>query len=159
MYDAINVLLAHALGSLGTPVVIAAPAGRARAPTSLPCFAEPASGELVLHGRKLVGSAQWRDDGALLQHGSILVDDDQSLLPLVMREPVPASARPATMREALGRDVEPRDLAQLLADALAVIVRDTIDPDAGSFALDAETQREAERLAARYRDPSWTWRR
>jgi hypothetical protein len=63
------------------------------------------------------------------------------------------------MREALGRDVEPRDLAQLLADALAVIVRDTIDPDAGSFALDSETQREAERLAARYRDPSWTWRR
>jgi lipoate-protein ligase A len=36
---------------------------------------------LTVGGRKLAGSAQWRADGGLLQHGSILIEDDQSLLP------------------------------------------------------------------------------
>ena len=35
------------------------------------CFSQPAGNEIVLEGRKLVGSAQRRTRGALLQHGSI----------------------------------------------------------------------------------------
>ena len=52
--------------------------GRAPRPTESPCFERPVAGELSVGGRKLAGSAQWRDGGALLQHGSILVDDDQT---------------------------------------------------------------------------------
>ncbi|MDB4899244.1 MAG: hypothetical protein JWN53_1052, partial [Gemmatimonadetes bacterium] len=33
------------------------------------------------------------------------------------------------------------------------------DADAQPLAFDAELDREAARLAVRYRDPSWTWRR
>ena len=62
-----------------------------------PCFDEPSAGELVVDGRKLAGSAQWRIDGALLQHGSILVEDDQSTLAeLVVGEQAPIPA-PATL--------------------------------------------------------------
>jgi lipoate-protein ligase A len=154
-YDRINALLALALGSLGVPVAIAAPTEPARAPTSLPCFAEPAAGELVLDGRKLAGSAQWRDDGALLQHGSILVDDDQSALSLLTLEPAVSVDPPATLREALGRAVEPRDVA----DALAAAVRASLDPHAAPLALDEETRRDAACLTRRYRDDAWTWRR
>lgn len=35
------------------------------------CFASPARYELVVKGRKLVGSAQFRRQGGLLQHGSV----------------------------------------------------------------------------------------
>jgi lipoate-protein ligase A len=154
-YAAINALLVAALTSLGVRASLATPAEPARAPTSLPCFVEPAAGELVLDGRKLAGSAQWRDDGALLQHGSILVDDDQSALSLLTLEPAVSVDPPATLREALGRAVEPRDLA----DALAAAVRATLDPHATPLALDEETRRDAVRLTRRYRDDAWTWRR
>src|SRR5919201_1280720 len=38
------------------------------------CFDRPSSHEILLHGRKLVGSAQVRRGRALLQHGSILIE-------------------------------------------------------------------------------------
>src|SRR5216110_2241162 len=47
--------------------------------------------EITFEGRKLVGSAQWRHDGAVLQHGSILIRDDQPLIGRLLKEP------PATM--------------------------------------------------------------
>jgi lipoyl(octanoyl) transferase len=153
-YDEINSLLISALGMLGVPVDIAAPTARAAAPGGAPCFAEPARGELTLNGRKLVGSAQWRDRGALLQHGSILLDDDQSAIPSLMRSPSEPPP-PATLRDALGRvPVIPE-----VSGALFSAVRALADPDARSLEPDAELLREAEHNAARYRDDAWTWRR
>jgi lipoate-protein ligase A len=43
------------------------------------CFRDPAPGELTAGGRKLVGSAQCRRRGGLLQHGSIHLEDRQRL--------------------------------------------------------------------------------
>src|SRR5260221_2024629 len=87
MYRRVNDLLVTALSLLGVRVSNAAPSQRAATPSPRPCFAEPAKGELVVDGRKLVGSAQWRDAGTALQHGSMLVEDDQSLIPSLMHEP------------------------------------------------------------------------
>src|SRR5207237_329386 len=86
-YERINLLLMYALRSLGVAVAPARPTQRASAPSLTPCFAEPADRELVVGGRKLVASAQWRDGGALLQHGSILLDDDQGAIPALLRAP------------------------------------------------------------------------
>src|SRR5688572_4253334 len=63
-YDFINDVLLAALDRLGVE------AERAMAPVSVPpgmrpCFDVPAARELVVHGQKLVGSAQWRRDGSL----------------------------------------------------------------------------------------------
>lgn len=153
-YEEINALLVKALVSLGVPVRLARPDARAAAPTAAPCFAEPARGELTLHGRKLVGSAQWRDLGALLQHGSILLDDDQSSIPELMREPI-ASRPPATLRDALGR----APVMAEVADALFEAVRDSVDRQASPLEPDAELLRDADRIAEHYRDEAWTWRR
>ena len=153
-YTRINALLSSALAALGVPVVVAAPA-RSATPSAAPCFAEPARGELTLDGRKLVGSAQWRERGALLQHGSILVDDDQSSIVGFMREPVPAPPPPATLRDALGR----APVLTEVSDALFRAVRTLSDPDARPLVLDDELSREANDIAARYRDDAWTWRR
>jgi len=40
------------------------------------CFDSPSTYEIVYEGKKLVGSAQVRKNGVILQHGSILVDID-----------------------------------------------------------------------------------
>ena len=154
-YARINALLSSALVALGVPIVVAAPSTRAAAPSAVPCFAEPARGELTLDGRKLVGSAQWRDRGALLQHGSILVDDDQSSIVGLMRDAVPAPPAPATLRDALGR----APVLAEVAEALFGAVRSLADPDARTLDVDDELSREASGIAARYRDDAWTWRR
>lgn len=43
------------------------------------CFSSPSWYELLVHDRKIVGSAQRRLSGAFLQHGSILIEYDPAL--------------------------------------------------------------------------------
>jgi len=49
-------------------------------PRSSVCFDAPSWYELVVEGRKVAGSAQTRQKGVILQHGSILLDLDEDLL-------------------------------------------------------------------------------
>src|SRR5581483_5152457 len=114
----INVLLADALRGLGVAPVAAAPAGRERRPGADACFAAPSAGELVVAGRKLVASAQRREAGALLQHGSILLEDRQGTLPSLAVEPMPGPAPAATLRSALGRDVTRAEVRAALRAAV-----------------------------------------
>ena len=45
-------------------------------PRSAVCFDAPSWYELVVEGRKIAGSAQTRQKGVILQHGSLLQDVD-----------------------------------------------------------------------------------
>jgi len=47
----------------------------------LPCFLAPNRDEIMVNGKKLVGSAQKRSADAVLQHGSIPITDDYRRLP------------------------------------------------------------------------------
>lgn len=49
-------------------------------PGSAACFDSPSWYELVVEGKKVAGSAQTRQRGTILQHGSILLDIDVDLL-------------------------------------------------------------------------------
>ncbi|WP_394232926.1 biotin/lipoate A/B protein ligase family protein [Niallia oryzisoli] len=49
-------------------------------PRSAVCFDAPSWYELVVEGRKVAGSAQTRQRGVILQHGSILLDLDEDKL-------------------------------------------------------------------------------
>jgi lipoate-protein ligase A len=49
-------------------------------PHSAVCFDAPSWYELVVEGRKVAGSAQTRQKGVILQHGSILLDLDEDKL-------------------------------------------------------------------------------
>lgn len=154
-YARINRLLVEALRALGAPAEIAEPAGAAMRPGVAPCFERPAPGEIMAGGRKLVGSAQWRDDDALLQHGSILVDDDQMLSAELLRESHAPPPPAATLRALTGRAPSLDEAARCFGDAIAVLEDSTV----ASLALDPDTTCEAARLRAHYDDPHWTWRR
>lgn len=54
---------------------------------SAACFDSPSWYELVVEGRKVAGSAQTRQKGVVLQHGSILIDMDIELLFQLLRFP------------------------------------------------------------------------
>lgn len=152
-YAAINAVLLDALRSMGVDASLAAGAD-AVAPGLRPCFDAPSAHEIVVRGRKLVGSAQWRHEGALLQHGSILVRDDQRWIAELLLDPAAAGeASAATLHDALGRDPTLEEGAAALRAALArdATVRD-LPADAPSAADFAD-------LLARHRDDAWTWRR
>ncbi|HKW49191.1 MAG TPA: hypothetical protein VJN70_17185 [Gemmatimonadaceae bacterium] len=163
-YSRINRLLVAGLLALGVDgIEVAANAKEARAgngridapqPGLVPCFHHPSVGEITLRGRKLVGSAQWRSNGSLLQHGSILVDDDQlhlSSLLIDQGEPMP---KPATLREVLGCAPSDADMARVLFDA----VRENEDPHAVETLLERPLSECAQALQAHYLDDGWTWR-
>jgi lipoate-protein ligase A len=155
-YEQINVILLTALARLGVSASVSNPKARALQPSDLPCFAAPSRGELISDGRKLVGSAQWRDAGALLQHGSILIEDDQSLIPRVTLEldGTAAVPQPATLTRALGRTPDVAEVTSALVDA----VREIEDPHAR--ALDESEVRDyAAAELARFENEVWTWRR
>jgi lipoate-protein ligase A len=65
-------LIAQALRGLGMAADIASCASQPNAQEAL-CFLHVTPGDLVIGGTKIVGSAQRKQHGALLQHGAILL--------------------------------------------------------------------------------------
>jgi lipoate-protein ligase A len=156
-YSRINLILQTGLSRLGVLVEAVPRSLPTRTPSVRSCFETPAEGELVAQGSKLVGSAQWRDDGALLQHGSILVNDDQSRLTVFAAESqaVPAVIpAPATLHALLGRSPSSEEVAGALFDA----VRSLEDADASELAED-EVRDEMLEHVPHFLDEDWTWRR
>ena len=153
-YERINRLLVHALRSLGLAVELSASRGPIVRPGLLPCFEHPAPGELVLGGRKLAGSAQWRDEAAILQHGSSLLDGDQALVASLLIEPAAPPPPPATLRGALGRQLEGDEVTQALESAVHALE----DRHASPLPLE-EVEADAVRRRPLYLSDEWTWRR
>ncbi|MGQ0649496.1 MAG: lipoate--protein ligase family protein [Gemmatimonadaceae bacterium] len=152
-YAAISQLLLAALRGMGVAAEIAYPTTRMPRPGSAPCFELPAAGELVVGGEKLVGSAQVREGGAFLQHGSILVHDDQHRLCDVATGPVPVTPA-ASLSRVLRRDVDPVEFA----DRLRSCVRASWDAHVEDLPPESIDVAAASSIA-RYESHAWTWRR
>ena len=144
-YRSIHERLAEALRALGLDVSLAParPSVRIDAgPAS--CFAAPVGGEVMVGGKKVVGSAQVRRGSAFLQHGSILLDGAQDLVTAVTRRPGVAAASPATtLSAALGRPVGFAEVAQAIVGTWNARFVPTDGPS----------------VAPAFADPDWTWRR
>jgi len=122
-----------------------------------PCFAQPVGGEILSRGGKLVGSAQLRRRGAFLQHGSVLLRDEQHVVAACVRGGEPESTPDRLSRK------EPDQGTGLSAAALIEAIaaagrrrwpgrwRDLQSPD--------EVLRSASGYHARFRSPAWTWER
>ena len=156
---AVNELLARTLAALGVDASVATPAERAPSPDGAPCFALPVRGELIARNMKLVGSAQWRDRDAWLQHGSILVRNDQGMIAEVAVNPdtQPVSSV-ASIESLTGRSISTTEFAGALRNVLAdsgEISYVTDAADARRLRLD----RVARALRPNYVDADWTWHR
>ena len=163
-----NALLAGLRG-LGLEADKAAGSVRAGQDVSAACFEVPSAYEITASGRKLLGSAQSRRAGYVLQHGSLpLVGDlgrlvDVLALPEAARAALRAelTARAATLAQALGVDDETHEVqfanvAQALHRGFAETLNLTFN--AGQLAP-AEVRRAAELIRELFANPEWTNRR
>jgi lipoyl(octanoyl) transferase len=143
-YRAIHARLAAALRTLGAAAELA-PRGRAAGVGDGPCFATPVGGEVLVNGKKVVGSAQVRHGPAFLQHGSILLDGSQDVIQAVSRQ-APAASAATSLSAVLGRPVGFAEVADAIIAAWgeqlapSALVRPR--PPSSAFA-----------------SPAWTWRR
>lgn len=130
------------------------------------CFLTPSSYEVAVQGRKLVGSAQRRVQGVILQHGSLPISLDLdtlfSVLPPVRRNGSSAAAeseaplRMTSLQEAGGR---PYAYAEVVA-ALSRGFAEVWGAQLISGGLTPEEQQASTRLRlSKYGADSWLWRR
>ncbi|HEX7120225.1 MAG TPA: lipoate--protein ligase family protein [Longimicrobiales bacterium] len=160
-YRAINRALVAGLRRLGVPAEVAPEppvrGGRRRgADWAAPCFDVAAPGEVVVGGRKLVGSAQRAERRTLLQHGSLLLAGDQREAAELLAAPDRgASAGVVALDAILGR-VPPWDT---LVAAVRGGFEDALGVRLEDGALEAAVADRARALLARFRSEEWTWRR
>ncbi len=156
-YSAVNRALVAGVRRLGVPAELQPrPRSRAPIPSLAPCFREPAEGEVVVAGRKLVGSAQYREAGVVVQHGSLLFADDQAEIAACLREPDPApDDHPAVLEDHCRPLPAWAELTRALAAGWAAQIPGGLRPDEPS----ARERERAGELARRYSDLAWTWRR
>lgn len=152
-YRAIHGMMADAVRRLGAPALLAADPPRVHGLGAGACFAQPVGGEVIVAGRKVVGSAQLREAGALLQHGSMLLEDDQSLVRELAGDGRQATGE-ITLQMALGRPItfgEAADAVHGAATEWQTRVGEITDPEP-VLAL-------AHGHEARFRSEDWTWSR
>lgn len=141
-YQKIAAALAEGLTLLGLPPLRPAPVRRPLARSGW-CFDAAAPHELTLDGAKLVGNAQMRRDGTLLQQGSIRL--------------APVEGQPAgvtSVQEALGRRPRRREVAEALVEGFA----QAWGVDFRDGGLSPREEKLAQRLGReKHGAATWTW--
>lgn len=153
-YRVLNHALLNAVRSLGTVADIHGDPNERALPLSAgPCFQSPAEGEVIVNGRKLIGSAQARIGGALLQHGSIMISGDQTLLSTIGLST--SHHQPATLSEQIGEvDME------RVVDAVVGSMKKCFGGGWAEGEYSADEKRMCTQLVeSRYAADQWTWRR
>ena len=152
-YRLVNEGLVSGLRGLGADVSLAGANGESRRPSAGPCFRAPAAGEVIAGGRKLVGSAQARIGGALLQHGSLIVSGDQGALERLRRDDEPVEP-PATLEELLERPPAWEELTRAVRAGLET----AFGGDWSDGELNGRESAAERELEALYASDDWTWR-
>jgi lipoate-protein ligase A len=154
-YHRIGRGLVRGLAHLGAAVDLV-PLARDRrggAPPPAFCFRRAGAYEVAVGGRKLVGSAQRRQRGGFLQHGTVAVDADPSRIRAVFPGEDDPLARMTTLALVLGRRPPFGEVVAALALGLEGELGVRLTP-AGLSA--AETSLVQTLVAEKYATEAWT---
>ncbi len=154
-YEAIHKALLAGLRLLGATTDLVDP-GIAMRPSTVPCFQGLDGGAIVAGRRKLVGSAQLREHGVLLQHGSILLTANQSPTTelLKVKWKTRQVTPPAALDELLDHLPTWHELVDNISDGFARLLGIELVPSL----LSDEERELVERYSKHFSDPEWTWR-
>ena len=165
VYHRLSAGLLDGLRRLGIEAQETPAENRAGADISAACFDVPSAHEITVCGHKLVGSAQCRRGGWVLQHGSLPLRGDVARIVdcLAFSDEAKREAlrdtlrqRAITVAEVLGREASFSAAASALAEGFAAALCLTLIPGELS---DWERARAAELRATKYASAAWTERR
>lgn len=159
-YRKISGGLVAGLATLGLTCQVAQ--GETRGERSSACFEAPSAYELLAAGKKLVGSAQYRRDGMVLQHGSIPLSMVPWRILEFLRGPLDGDYgtragrfqdRAISLDGALNRSVSFNDACQALTEGFERALN--VSFEAGCL-VSGELGMAARLKLSKYGDPSWT---
>ena len=165
-YRRISLGLLRALERLGLSATAKPPDASAHSEPAGPvCFAQPSHYEILVDNRKLIGSAQLRRKGVMLQHGTLPIGGDVARVCDALRFESAAARdkhrartrqRALTLSQALGRSPAWDEVA----DALEAGFADALGLDIQPGALSAEEEDDAAALVRdQFGNPAWTGKR
>ena len=111
-YKEISQILINAFNKIGIELDF----GGIKKPLKHPdyCMMVSTGADLCFDNKKLIGSAQFRKEGYILQHGSILYDYDLNILEKVFKEKVDTSSI-ITIKE-INPEISKQDIINLLSN-------------------------------------------
>jgi lipoyl(octanoyl) transferase len=134
-------------------------------PRSAVCFDAPSWYELVVEGRKVAGSAQTRQKGVILQHGSILLDLDEDKLFSLFKYPnerVKERMKSAFKNKAVAiNEISPRRISlEEAKEAFYKGFADGLNIELESYQLTEEELAYVNKIAKeRYENAEWNFKR
>jgi lipoyl(octanoyl) transferase len=165
-YRCLASALLNALHRMDVPAkaqseVFAAPARGSNGPV---CFEVPSNYEIVVKGKKLIGSAQARKKEGVLQHGSLPLVGDLQRITEVLNFPNEETrkaagerllARATTAESVVGKQLSWKEAAQAFVVAFAEVLN--LELVEGSL-TQAEIDRADELVRTKYGNQQWTAR-
>lgn len=145
VYSRIAAGLSAGLGLIGIEAEQVPRKGRTRS-RSPNCFTAASRCELTWRGRKVIGSAQRREGGCFLQHGSILTDIDGKIWGGIFQGGEETITLAASLGEILGREIGFLEVA----DAMVSGFERALGIDFKKGDLTEEEIRSADVLAGQY---------
>lgn len=128
------------------------------------CFETPSNYEITSQGKKLIGSAQARKYGGILQHGTLPLYGDITRVTRALKFPSPEAqaaaaqrldARASTLENVLGYAPDWNVVANAITEGFAEYFEITFDSDAPS---QAEIDLAHSIMTEKYLADSWTFR-
>lgn len=119
------------------------------------CFRSTSYGEITVHGRKVIGSAQRRWPTAMLQQGSVPLTLDRAEMARVFKGAEGETGTLLALREVIA-DLGLENLKQAVATAFEDVFQVSLRPEAPTA---AEEDRAEALVIQKYAHPSWTLRR
>jgi len=156
--------LLAALESLGADVVMSDEKADQGAETNPICFETPSIYEITVNRKKLIGSAQARQKGGVLQHGSLPLTGDLARVTQALNFPDAKSRqiaaeklllRASTMESALGQEIAWDTASKSFIHAFESVLGIRFKRGALS---QSEKKRTAELIQKKYAHPDWTER-
>lgn len=133
-------------------------------PRSSVCFDAPSWYELVVEGRKIAGSAQTRQKGVILQHGSILQDidiDDLFDMFIFKNERLKAKMKENFVQKAVAiNDISNQHITlNEMENAFKSGFKKELNIDFKPLELTEKQKEEVQELEEKYRSEAWMYRK
>jgi lipoate-protein ligase A len=157
-YMLIATVLVNAFHALGLDAHLSKGSPSHLAKSNNPCFSFPTPNEIEIHGKKIVGSAQKRDNQALLQHGSIPISMDYELYA------AGTHSRPAVIKKSMTTLTEVSEVPHKdkikddLINALIASFEDFIRHPLEVFEFEQKDEQPIDEIEKKYRSNEWNYK-
>jgi lipoate-protein ligase A len=154
-YMLISTVLVNAFNAIGIEAYLSQGAEKHRelAKSNNPCFSFPTPNELEIAGKKIAGSAQKRDNQALLQHGSIPLSMDYEAYAAGTRSRAAIIKRSmTTLSEVSGKTRD--NLSDALIHSFQAFTRHSLEV----FEFEPKDHQAIAAIEKKYRSSEWNFR-